>query len=203
MIKLLKLTRPHGQLLKSFFLGAGVLGQDQRCVRVGQRRSEACVVFESLTSCGFLTFVLEYGPVGGQRGPAAREPGGPDAKHPVQSNNGAPTLGGHFDKDTDPTSHTTKTLRIPPVSAALGSDVVRRSGEDGFLHWMSSPSATWCEKSAGRSKVFSHSSRTLFFLRSSSDPRSTLPNSFIIRAAAAANAPPRPYTARTIRRKQH
>lgn len=108
MIKLLKLTRPHGQLLKSFFLGAGVLGQDQRCVRVGQRRSKACVVFESLASCGFLTFVLKYRPVGGQHGPAAREPGGPDAKHPVQSNNGAPTLGGHFDKETDPTLHRKK-----------------------------------------------------------------------------------------------
>lgn len=89
-------TGPHGQLLKSLFLGAGVLRQDQRSVSVWQRRSQTCVIFKHLASCGFLAGILKYRPVWREHCPAARKPGSPDAKHPVKSNNGAPTLGRHL-----------------------------------------------------------------------------------------------------------
>ena len=91
------LTRPHGQLLKSLFLGAGVLGQNERSVCIRQRRSQTCVVFKCFASCGFLAVIIKYRPVCRKHRPAVREPGSPDAKHPVKSNNGAPTLGRHLE----------------------------------------------------------------------------------------------------------
>lgn len=120
----LKLTRPHGQLLISLLLGAGVLRQDQRSVRVRQRRSQACVVLQGLASCGFLAFVLKYRAVRGQHSPGAREPGSPDAKHPVKSNNGAPSLGRHLvggerGDSNRALKNKTKQSEIPPESSAL------------------------------------------------------------------------------------
>lgn len=101
----LKLTRPHGQLLHSLFLGAGVLGQHQRRVCVRQRRPEARVVLEGLAGRGFLAVVLKQSPVRGQSGPGARDPGGPDAQHPAQSNNGAASRGRgrgrHFEGESE------------------------------------------------------------------------------------------------------
>lgn len=84
---------------------------------------------------------------------------------------------------------TTKEKKQPKLQIAsnFARFRLRRSSCGLFLHWMSSPKVTSCgekraeeKKSAGRCKVFP--SRTLFFLRFSSDPASILANSFIIRA---------------------
>lgn len=95
-------------------------------MRVRQRRSQACVVLQGLASCGFLAFVLKYRPVRGQHGPGAREPGSPDAKHPVKSNNGAPSLGRHLVRGGRGDSNRalknkkkTKQSEIPPESSVL------------------------------------------------------------------------------------
>ena len=92
-------------------------------MRVRQRRSQACVVLQGLASCGLLAFVLKYRPVRGQHGPGAREPGSPDAKHPVKSNNGAPSLGRHLGGGRGDSNRALKTQtkqsEITPESSAL------------------------------------------------------------------------------------
>lgn len=170
-------------------------------MRVGQRRSEACVVLESLTSCGFLTFVLKYRPVWRQHGAAAREPDGPDAKHPVQSNNGAPTLGGHFDKEADPTLHT-HTHKKPPSDSfyfcGFRFQCCQKNQRGRFSSLDVVSERNMVRKICGALQSFlvPNSFLPALLVRSLLDPPEFL-------HYPSSNALPRPYTARTVRRKQH
>ena len=94
----MKLTGPHGQLLEGFLLGRGVFGQDERSVRVGQGRAQACVVLQDLTGRRLLAEVVENRPVRRQYGVRGAEEGGGQCAHhhPDHCNNGAAARGGHL-----------------------------------------------------------------------------------------------------------